>query len=471
MSSIFTPSFSIAIVDDDEGVLDSVESALRVEGFDNLVAIREAGDLLPIIEGGGIGVVLLDIAMPVIGGMELLPRIAQEHPEIAIAMMTANSDVERVVECMRLGASDYLVKPVERTRLITTVRRLVEMEELERENTVLRERFLEPPGRRAAAFASIVTSGAALDSIMRYTEAIAPTSHSVLITGETGVGKELFARAVHDLGGRGGEFVPVNIAGLDDTFFSDLLFGHRTGAFTGASGTLEGLIERAKEGTLFLDEIGDLALQSQVKLLRLLETDEYYPLGSDILKRSRARIVVATNRDLGAAIETGEFRRDLYYRLQRHRIHIPPLRERLEDLSVLVEHFAATAGAELGKTPPLASPELFSLLRRYDFPGNVRELETMVFEAVNQHCSGPLPLGPFKAAIGNRIAASARGASKAAMFRLFESLPSLSEVSEFLVDEALRRSGGNQSAAARLLGISPQAVSKRVRARRFGCQD
>jgi two-component system nitrogen regulation response regulator GlnG len=470
MNAVSNPSFGIAIVDDDQDVLESVESVLRVEGFDNLALIHDSSELLPAVDKGGIGIVLLDITMPGIGGMDLLSRIVQEHPEISVAMITANGNIERAVECMRAGASDFLVKPVDRERLVATVRRLVEIEELERENTSLRERFLEPPGRRAAAFASVVTSGAALDSIMRYAEAIAPSSHSVLITGETGVGKELFARAVHDLSGRKGEFVPVNVAGLDDTFFSDLLFGHRPGAFTGATGILEGLIERAKGGTLFLDEIGDLALQSQVKLLRVLETGEYYPLGSDILKRGKARIVVATNRDLAAAIASGEFRRDLYYRLQRHRIHIPPLRERLEDLPVLVEHFVAKAAAELGKEIPASPPELYSLLRHHDFPGNVRELETMVFEAVNQHGTGPLPLGPFKNAIGQRMDAPARGASKAAMFRLFESLPSLSEVSDFLVDEALRRSKGNQSAAARLLGVSPQAVSKRVKARRFGTE-
>ncbi len=236
--------------------------------------------------------------------------------------------------------------------------------------------------------------------LMSYAEAIAKSAHPVLVTGETGVGKELFSRAVHELSGRKGELVAINAAGLDDALFADLLFGHRKGAYTGADSDLEGLIDKARNGTLFLDEIGDLSPASQLKLLRVIETGEYFPLGSDLMRRGRARFIVATNRDLDAGVSSSHFRRDLYYRLRAHRIRIPPLRERLGDLPLLVERFIASAAEELGKKSPIAPPELYSLLRGYDFPGNVRELQSLVFEAVNATASGKLHLSSFRDVIG-----------------------------------------------------------------------
>lgn len=471
MSGNPNPSFGIALVDDDEAILAGVDGVLNAAGFDNVFAMTEAETLFPAIERGEIGLVLLDIAMPGQSGMELLPEIVEAHPEVGVVMLTACGSVDRAVECMRLGALDYLTKPVEAARLVATVRRLVELRELEHENLILRERFLAPPRQRMSAFSPIVTVGIALDPVMRYAETIAASPHPVLITGETGTGKDLFARALHDLSGRAGDFVAVNLAGLDDTFFTDLLFGHRAGAYTGAAGNLDGLIEKAKDGTLFLDEIGDISLQSQVKLLRVIEQGEYYPLGSDLLKRSKARIVVATNRDLDTAIASGSFRRDLFYRLQRHRLHIPPLRERFEDLPLLLEHFVAKASAEIGKGAIAVPSDLSVLLRSHDFPGNVRELETMVFEAVSLHREGQLPLEPFRAAIARNARPSSRPANPSALFRLLECLPSLAEVGDFLVDEALRRAEGNQSAAARLLGVSQQAVSKRLRRARLPSDD
>jgi DNA-binding NtrC family response regulator len=281
------------------------------------------------------------------------------------------------------------------------------------------------------------------------------------------VGKERFARALHELSGRKGEFVPLNAAGLDDSFFSDLLFGHRPGAFTGANTPLEGLIERARGGTLFLDEIGELSVSSQIKLLRTIELGEYYPLGSDALKLSSARFIVATNRDLERAMEEGAFRKDLFFRLRSHRLHIPPLRERLEDLPLLVEHFIARAAEELGKEAPLQSAELCSSLSAYPFLGNVRELESMVFEAVNADRKGVLTSIDFAHLLCSpRSGAEQRGSG----LRFPDPLPSLREVSELLIDEALRRAKGNQAQAARLIGVSPQAISKRLAMRREKAQ-
>lgn len=211
--------------------------------------------------------------------------------------------------------------------------------------------------------------------IFRYMEAVAASDQPVLVTGETGVGKEMVVRALHDASHRKGQFIAVNVAGLDDQAFSDTLFGHTRGAFTGADQAREGLVAKAAGGTLFLDEIGDLQLPSQIKLLRLLQEREYYPLGSDNGKKSDARIVVATNRDLKQMMEGNSFRSDLYYRLKTHRIQVPPLRDRLEDMPLLVNHFLDEAAAAIGKSRPVTPVELNGYLAAYSFPGNIRELK------------------------------------------------------------------------------------------------
>ena len=462
MSGQLYPDFPIAIVDDEDYVLASVAGILKSEGITNLIPIGDPAALLDLMAERSIGVVLLDLVMPGLGGRELLPRLRQDYPQASVAVITGNKELDIAVECMRLGATDYLTKPVEAARLTTTVRRLVEIQELMRENLDMRDRLLSPRRERSGAFSDIVTAGVTMDPVLRYAEAIALSSHPVLITGETGVGKELFARAIHALSGREGDFVALNVAGLDDSFFSDILFGHRAGAYTGAQVGLDGLIDRAKGGTLFLDEIGELSRSSQVKLLRIIETGEYYPLGSDLMKRSKARIVAATNRDLPVAIAKEEFRKDLFYRLHSHHLHILPLRERREDIPLLVEHFLAHSAAELSKKTPTPPPELFALLHSYSFPGNVRELQSMIFDAVNKHGDGVLSLRTFREAMGER-----RPSALAEPPRLVfpDPLPSLKQVTELLVDEALRRASGSQSLAAQLLGVSPQAISKRLKTR------
>jgi DNA-binding NtrC family response regulator len=305
-------------------------------------------------------------------------------------------------------------------------------------------------------------------SIFQYIEAVAPSPRPVLITGETGVGKELVARAVHTLSNRKGAFTPVNVAGLDDHVFADTLFGHKRGAFTGAMEGRSGLLEQAAGGTLFLDEIGDLSAVSQVKLLRLLQEGEYLPLGSDLAKRSDARIVVATNQDLEAARNSGRFRKDLYYRLCGHRLQIPPLRERPEDLPVLLDYFLEKAANCLGKKKPTPPHELFKLLAAYRFPGNVRELESMIYNAVSIHTSGKLSMDAFKSEIfktqpglSGAIASPADAGEEKTVFP--DPLPTLKQVEQLLVDESLRRSNGNQAIAAMMLGITRQALNKRLK--------
>jgi len=239
---------------------------------------------------------------------------------------------------------------------VSTVRKALEMNTLRREISSLRESLLSGQVRNPGAFAAIITRSPRMHALFGYLEAAAVTDQPVLITGETGVGKELVARAVHTLSGASGDFVGINSAGLDDMMFADTLFGHRKGAYTGAGDAREGMIARADGGTLFLDEIGDLSPASQVKLLRLLQEGEYFPIGSDRGVQSRARIVVATNQNLDRLMAEGSFRRDLYYRLCSHRVEIPPLRERLEDIPLLLEAFLEKASLALHKAKPAYRP-------------------------------------------------------------------------------------------------------------------
>jgi DNA-binding NtrC family response regulator len=413
--------------------------------------------------------------MPHLTGEEILPRVREEHSELPVLILTGANDLETAVNCMKNGAFDYMVKPVEKSRLVSAIHRAIQFRELTRENQLLKQHILSDELNNAEAFAGIYTVSSTMQSIFRYIESIAASMQPVLVTGETGVGKEKMARAIHNASGRQGAFVPINVAGLDDTVFSDTLFGHKRGAFTGAQDARKGLVESAAGGTLFLDEIGDLTMMSQVKLLRLLQEREYYPLGSDVAKRSEARIVVATNQDLPALIKAGTFRKDLYYRLQTHHIHIPPLRDRKEDLSTLVEHFVGEASRALGKRAPTISRELITLLSVYNFPGNVRELESMIFDAISKHESKMLSLEVFRQRIfGDRqtqapeVDEGEDGEQPKVTFG--EVLPTFKQVADLLMDEALRRASHNQSIAAQMLGVTQQALSKRLRNRAQGVQ-
>jgi DNA-binding NtrC family response regulator len=306
-----------------------------------------------------------------------------------------------------------------------------------------------------------------MQAIFRYVEAISCSREPVLITGESGTGKELVARAIHRLCAPDAPWQAVNVAGLDDNVFADTLFGHVKGAFTSADQPRGGLIEQAAGGVLFLDEIGDLSHASQVKLLRLLQEGEYYPLGSDRARKMNVRVVAATNQELEAKIADNAFRKDLYYRLKAHHVQIPPLRERREDIPLLLDHFLDEAALGLGRKKPALPPALFDLLATYHFPGNVRELRAMVFDALSQHDSGVLSLHRFDQAIGYKPAASGRvqgtGVADDTVLSVSGRFPTLKQTGELLVREAMRRANGNQTQAAKLLGISRPGLIKRLR--------
>ncbi len=395
------------------------------------------------------------------GRQDHFQRIFQRHKDEARNPETSVNPAKR-------EASDCLVKPVENMGFIPDVTGALEIYPLESRMAVLEHRLLSSRLNYPEAFASIVGASGKMLAVFQYCDMIAASRRPVLVTGETGTGKELISRAIHHLSGAQGRFVPVNVAGLDDMVFTDTLFGHRKGAFTGAGEARRGLIDSAAGGALFLDEIGDLTESAQIKLLRLLQEGEYYPLGADTPRKSAARIIVSTNRDLREAVASRRFRADLYYRLCAHNVVLPPLRERREDIPLLVEHFLRKAAQSFGKKRPSPPSQLFSLLSVYAFPGNVRELEAMVFDAVARHTSGVLSLSGFREAIGRgegKPPASGppamRGASS--LLQLSARFPTLKEAEAFLVSEALRLSKGNQGAAASLLGISRTALNKRLK--------
>jgi DNA-binding NtrC family response regulator len=467
MSETTHPPFPILLVDDEAQSLTSFEMALRSASLNHFIACNDSREVMSLLGRQDIELMLLDLWMPHVTGEELLRQITVDYPDLPVIVVTGADDVETAVKCMRTGAFDYIVKPVEKSRLVGSVKRGIELRELHRENQLLKARVLSDHLNRPEAFAEIITVSPAMRSIFQYIEAVAAGPRPVLITGETGVGKELVARAVHTLSGRKGKFVPVNVAGLDDHIFADTLFGHKRGAFTGAMEARPGMLEQASGGTLFLDEIGDLSAVSQVKLLRLLQDGEYLPLGSDIAKRSDARAVVATNQDLETARNSGKFRKDLYYRLCGHHVHLPPLRERREDLPVLLDHFLEESARSLGKKRPTPPDELLKLLAAYHFPGNVREFESMVYNAVSLHSAGKLSMDAFKTEIFKRQPALAGDSQPATpepegCVAFPQKLPTLRQIEDLLVEEALRRSGGNQSIAATMLGITRQALNKRV---------
>ena len=470
MKPRITPANPILLVDDEEHFLLGAELAISSQGFKNIETCSKSNEVMDLLAAKEYSLVVLDINMPELPGLDLLPAIRKEYPDIPVIIITAVNSAESAVYCMKEGAFDYLVKPVDSTRLVTTIKRGLELAEIRIENEMLKQSFLRENLENPEAFGEIITHCGTIESIFKYIEAIGKTNLPVLITGETGTGKELFARAVHKVSGKKGELVTVNVAGVDDNLFSDTLFGHKKGAFTGAEMERKGLIEKAENGTLFLDEIGDLSIESQVKLLRLLQEGQYYPLGSDVAKLSDARVIVATNRDLKTMQADNKFRQDLYYRLKTHQVIIPPLRDRKIDLPYLIDHFIGKASHQLNKKRPAVPKELYTLLSNYSFPGNVRELEGIIFDALSLHKSGILSLEPIRSKISLngdlKSPASENGSGSNESDGVIDipgRFPTMKETEDSLIQEALKRAKGNQTIAAELLGISRRALNNRLR--------
>lgn len=454
----------ILLVDDEPNALETFVFALEVMGIRNVLKCRDESMVMDILGEKDIDVVLLDIIMPKRSGESLLDEISLKYPDIPVIMVTGMSDIQTAVRCMRKGAFDYLTKPVDTDHFAISIRRAINHRLMKRKENLLLHHVLTETLKSPQPFSSIITQDRKMLSLFMYCEAVAPANEPVMITGETGVGKELFARAIHLASGVRGEFVAVNVAGVDDHVFSDTLFGHKRGAFTGAAEPRKGLIEKAAGGTLFLDEIGDLAEMSQVKLLRVLQDHEYFPLGSDQPRPVEARVIVATNKELKRLGEGANFRPDLYYRLRTHNVHIPPLRDRPDDIPLLLVYYMEEAAHAFGKMRPTYPQELVQLLMAYDYPGNVRELRAMVYDAVGKHSSRVMSMSSFRDHISeNGTAPPVPNRATDRMFANFRKLPTLKEASRALIAESLLRARGNQRIASAMLGITPSGLSKRLK--------
>jgi DNA-binding NtrC family response regulator len=396
MSKVPYPGLPVLIIDDEEHFLDSIVPILRINGITNVECCQDSLEVMPLLKKKKFSVILLDIKMPGIKGTELLPKITAEYPEIPVIMVTSvDNEISTVVDCIKQGAFDYLVKPVETAKLITTIQNALESAHNKKMIASLKESLLAEAPWNPYDFKDIITQDKKMLAVLKYIEAIARFREPVLITGETGTGKESLGRFIHQVNRQGGDFITANIAGLDAHLFADTIFGHEIGAFTGAVSVRKGLIEQAVNGTLFLDEIGELAKPSQISLLRLIQSEEYCKLGSDKPLFTNAHLVLSTTKDINVMKETGGFRKDIYYRLNTHHIHLPPLRERKEDIPLLLDYFIKKGAETYKKEVTGISPGLIQLLSCYDFPGNILELESMVYDAVSRHSSGSLSLEVF----------------------------------------------------------------------------
>ncbi len=457
-----TPALPIMLVDDDELTLHSYELLLLDSGYDNYISCSSAEAAFKILPNQDVALVILDLSMPGMGGMKMLEKLSEDYPQIPAAVVTANQEIETAVGCMKSGAFDFLVKPVEAQPLLNVINHAIEIRCLRYENMRLNDSMLSNKLKNPECFSRIISASPQMRSIFLYIESIAVTSQPVLITGETGVGKELIAGAVHQASGRKGKLVTLNVAGLDDMNFSDTLFGHKSGAYTDAKQKRHGLIEAAQDGTIFLDEIGDLKESSQVKLLRLIQQKEYYPLGSDDLVKSNARIITATNHDLNDLIADGNFRKDLYYRLKLHHIHVSPLRERPEDIEPLADYFMVEACRELEKEPPRIEPKFYELLKQYSFPGNVRELQAIIFESLTFARNGQVSLDIIKSLLNNSSSSNIFQAMSNDIVKTYIPMSTLEETESIMIDKAIEASDGNLSQAAKLLGVSRSTLYRKL---------
>lgn len=442
------PEVSLLVVDDEASNLLSLEKIFQRENM-RVFSAENAKSALEILRKHRIQVVLTDLMMPGVSGVELLRGVKEISPDTEVVLMTAYGNVETAVQAMRLGAFDFVEKPLKRMTIVKSIRMAAERQSLVIENRSLR-RKLELLTTR-----EIIGQSGALRHVLDVATQAAPSSATVLILGESGTGKELIARYVHSKSSRAsGPFVAVNCAAIPESILEAELFGHERGAFTGAIAKREGRFAKAKGGTLFLDEIGELSPAVQVKILRVLQEGEYEPVGGNSIKAD-VRIVAATNRDLDVEVEAGRFREDLFYRLNVIAVTAPPLRTRREDIPLLVDHFIGVYCRKNNRNRLQVEPEVMAKLMDYSWPGNVRELENIV-ERAAVLCRSDIW------AVSDLPQSVARAADNRASALTFELGTPLAEVEQRLIRETLRSTNGDKSLAAQLLGISARTIYRKL---------
>ncbi len=449
--------FRILIIDDEPAQVQALAGFLKKRGFEIVTANSGAAGL-EIVQRQIVDLIITDFKMPDLDGLEVLNRAKAINPEIDVIVITAFGSIDRALEAMRRGAIDYLAKPIDLDQLEVIIAKALEHKQLVSENRQLREQLVQK-----FRFTQIISDSEEMETVLNIAGRAAPSKATVLITGESGTGKELIARAIHYASPRKNEpFVAVNCAALAGTLLESELFGHEKGAFTGAERQRKGRFEMANNGTLFIDEVGEIPLATQVKLLRVLQEQAFERVGGTELLRVNVRIVAATNRNLEEMIATGRFRDDLYYRLNVVRINVPPLRKRKTEIPRLIDHFLQKYTAENHKTIQGVSREAMDLLLKYDYPGNVRELENSMEQAV------VLTRGPLISTLD--LPLTLRGlAPDAAKRDALTTGTFVQRVEAFeqeLIHKALESAQGVQTQAAKILGITERHL--RYKFKKYG---
>jgi two-component system nitrogen regulation response regulator NtrX len=446
-------SQNILIIDDERNIRRTLDMILSGEGY-QVFALASGKDALELLQKEHIHMALLDIVMPEINGLDLLPKLLEVRPDLAVVVISGHGTIQNAVHATKLGAYDFLEKPLSREKVLLAVSHALKTQELAAENRDLKQTI---EGRN-----KMVGESPAIQNILDQIARVAPSNGRVLILGESGTGKELIARAVHKLSRRAANpFIKVNCAAIPEELIESELFGSDRGAFTGAIKTRDGKFLQADGGTLFLDEIGDMTLSVQAKVLRALEQGEFERVGGDETFRVDVRVIAATNKDLHRAVERGDFREDLYFRLNVVPITAPPLRERLEDIAALAEHFLSQYAEENGFMPKTLSQEVQKILFRYNWPGNIRELKNLVERLsimVPSNEIQPDDLPPLEGLHIPNQSASLPGFGPGKTLRQVREA-----VERHYIAAALDRHSGNVTQASRTLGIERTNLHKKIK--------
>ena len=469
-------SKTVLIVDDDPTQRRLLQAVIEKSGFSTLQADNGNSALEHALgpDGGKIDVVLLDLVMPGMNGMDCLAELSKNRPELPVIVLTGKGSIDAVVSSMQAGARDFVVKPASPERMIVSIRNALEI------NTLAGEvQRLNKTAKNELSFKDLIGSAPAMRSVVAMGERGAKANIPILITGESGVGKEVVARAIQGASDRTGRpFITVNCGAIPENLVESILFGHEKGSFTGASAKHAGKFVEASSGTLFLDEVGELPLDMQVKLLRVLQEGEVDPIGSKRPTKVDVRIISATNRDLAEAVKAGTFREDLYYRLNVFPIEVPSLRERTEDIPALMEHFIKRFNAQERRSVRGATPETLDMLKTFGWPGNVRQLENTIFRAVilsDGHMltpndfpqiSGLAPVMPGAEMSAISSSETADDTDEDVNVRVLDRsghLRSLEEVERDLIQFAIETYSGHMSEVARRLGIGRSTLYRKVR--------
>lgn len=460
---------TVLIVDDEASIREFLEIMLKREGYNVLLA--ESGkQALDELQKHEVHALVTDIAMPNMTGIELLTRAKQIKQDLAVIVVTAFGSTESAVEAMKLGANDYLTKPFQIEELKICLRNALKEMSLESENKLLKSEL-----KKVFSFENLIGTSPSMQTVFNLLKQVAPTKSNILILGESGTGKELVAHAIHQNGGDNpGPFVVVNCAAVPEALFESELFGHKKGSFTGALADKKGIFDSANGGTLFLDEVGDIPLSVQVKLLRALQEKTIRPVGGTEDIPVKVRIISATNRNLEEDVEKGRFREDLFYRLNVIQVRLPSLRERKDDIPLLANHFLLKYSLGLGKSIKSIGKEAMEILNKYDFPGNVRELENIIERAVALETKSMI----FPESLPPKVLA---GSDLTAPIQIPKNTPQSSIPGGFDLEKqvetferehiikALEQTGGVKKKAATALGISFRSL--RYRIEKYGIQD